>query len=70
MKEGYVVPTIEKIAYGLGDLAINIAYTTIGFYFLFFFSQCCRLTCAVGWHYLFYCSCMGCHNGSAHGYDF
>ena len=36
MKEGYVVPTIEKIAYGLGDLAINIAYTTIGFYFLFF----------------------------------
>ncbi len=36
MKEGYVVPTIEKVAYGLGDLAINIAYTTIGFYFLFF----------------------------------
>ncbi len=36
MKEGYVVPIIEKIAYGVGDLAINIAYTTIGFYFLFF----------------------------------
>ncbi|HOE21136.1 MAG TPA: MFS transporter [Spirochaetota bacterium] len=36
MKEGYVVPTIGKIAYGLGDLAINIGYTTIGFYLLFF----------------------------------
>ncbi|HOM88824.1 MAG TPA: MFS transporter, partial [Spirochaetota bacterium] len=36
MKEGYVVPTMGKIAYGLGDLAINIAYTTIGFYLLYF----------------------------------
>ncbi len=36
MKEGYVVPVREKMAYGLGDFAINIAYTTIGFYFIFF----------------------------------
>ncbi len=36
MKEGFVVPVREKMAYGLGDFAINIAYTTIGFYFIFF----------------------------------
>lgn len=36
MKKGFIVPIKEKIAYGIGDLAINIAYTTIGFYFVFF----------------------------------
>jgi len=36
MKEGFVVPTREKIAYALGDLANNLSMTAIGFYFLFF----------------------------------
>ena len=36
MKPGYVVPLREKLAFGVGDLAINIAFTTIGFYFIFF----------------------------------
>ncbi|MBF9015979.1 MULTISPECIES: MFS transporter [unclassified Oceanispirochaeta] len=36
MKPGYVVPMREKLAFGVGDLAINIAFTTIGFYFIFF----------------------------------
>ena len=26
----------EKLAYGLGDLSLNVAYTTVGFYFIFF----------------------------------
>lgn len=36
MKEGFVLPVRSKIAYGVGDLAINIAYTTLGFYIIFF----------------------------------
>ncbi len=36
MKEGFVVTVKEKLAYGLGDFAINIAYTTLGFYIVFF----------------------------------
>lgn len=36
MKQGYMVPLKEKIAFGAGDLAINIAFTTLGFYFIFF----------------------------------
>ncbi len=36
MKPGFVVPVREKIAFGLGDFAINIVFTTIGFYSLFF----------------------------------
>jgi len=36
MKEGWVIPKREKLAYGVGDLAINIAYGAIGFYMLWF----------------------------------
>lgn len=36
MKAGYVVPTREKVAYGVGDLAINIAYGSISFHMLYF----------------------------------
>ncbi len=36
MREGFSVPVREKLAYGLGDFAINIAYTTLGFYIVFF----------------------------------
>lgn len=36
MKKGFVVPWREKFAFGAGDLAINIAFTTLGFYFIFF----------------------------------
>ncbi|MEA2102932.1 MAG: MFS transporter [Thermodesulfobacteriota bacterium] len=36
MKKGYVIPIHEKLAYGVGDLAINIGYGSIGFYMLWF----------------------------------
>jgi glycoside/pentoside/hexuronide:cation symporter, GPH family len=36
MKEGFVVPVREKVAFGLGDLANNIAITAMNFYFIFF----------------------------------
>jgi sugar (glycoside-pentoside-hexuronide) transporter len=36
MKDGFSVTVKEKLAYGLGDFAINIAYTTLGFYIVFF----------------------------------
>ncbi|WP_256759619.1 MFS transporter [Cohnella sp. WQ 127256] len=36
MKTGYVIPTSEKVAYGVGDLAINIAFGSISFYMLWF----------------------------------
>jgi len=36
MKPGFVVPLREKLAFGVGDMAVNIAFTTIGFYFIFF----------------------------------
>lgn len=36
MKEGYVVPVKEKVAYGLGDFANNLAITAMNFYFIFY----------------------------------
>jgi len=36
VKKDYVIPVHEKLAYGMGDLAINIAYGSIGFYMLWF----------------------------------
>ncbi len=36
MREGFVVSVKEKFAYGIGDFALNIAYTTLGFYIVFF----------------------------------
>ncbi len=36
MEKGYVIPKSEKIAYGLGDLGINIAFGSINFYMLWF----------------------------------
>ncbi len=39
MKSGYVVPVREKIAYGLGDFANNVAYGGIGFYLVFFLTD-------------------------------
>jgi GPH family glycoside/pentoside/hexuronide:cation symporter len=36
MKEGFVLTAREKFYYGIGDFAANIAYTTIGFYIIFF----------------------------------
>ncbi len=36
MKKDYVIPIREKLAYGVGDTAINIAYGAIGFYMLYF----------------------------------
>ena len=36
MKPGFVVPLKEKLAFGVGDMAVNIAFTTLGFYFIFF----------------------------------
>ena len=35
-QNGFVVSKKEKFAYGIGDFAINIAYTTLGFYIVFF----------------------------------
>ncbi|MGA2112584.1 MAG: glycoside-pentoside-hexuronide (GPH):cation symporter [Anaerolineales bacterium] len=42
-----VVPVREKIAFGLGDFAINIAYTAIGFYFVFFLVNVAGLPTAI-----------------------
>lgn len=42
-----VVPVREKIAFGLGDFAINIAYTAIGFYFIFFLVNVAGLPAAL-----------------------
>lgn len=39
MNEEWVVSKKEKVAYGMGDLAINIAYGAIGFYFVFFLTD-------------------------------
>ena len=39
MKNGFVVSIREKIAYGMGDLGNNIAYGSIGFYFVFFLTD-------------------------------
>jgi GPH family glycoside/pentoside/hexuronide:cation symporter len=36
MKEGFVVPVKEKVAFGLGDFANNLAITAMNFYFIFF----------------------------------
>lgn len=36
MKEGFVLTAREKFYYGIGDFAANIAYTTLGFYIIFF----------------------------------
>ncbi len=36
MKKDFVIPIREKLAYGVGDTAINIAYGAIGFYMLWF----------------------------------
>lgn len=47
MNEKSVVPFREKIAFGLGDFAINIAYTAIGFYFIFFLVNVAGLPAAL-----------------------
>lgn len=39
MKAGFVVSTREKISYGMGDLGNNVAYGSIGFYFVFFLTD-------------------------------
>lgn len=39
MKNGFVVSIREKISYGMGDLGNNIAYGSIGFYFVFFLTD-------------------------------
>lgn len=44
MKDGYNVPRRGKIAYGLGDLGINVAYGAIGFYFVFFLTDVAGMT--------------------------
>jgi glycoside/pentoside/hexuronide:cation symporter, GPH family len=44
MKEGFVVPLKEKIAYGLGDLANNLAITAMNFYFIFYIVNVSGLT--------------------------
>ena len=36
MKPGFVVPVREKVAFGLGDMANNLSYTALQFYFVFF----------------------------------
>ncbi len=36
MRPGFVVPVREKLAYGVGDCAINVAYGSMGFYMLWF----------------------------------
>lgn len=36
MKKGYVIPLREKVAYGSGDLAVNLAFDSINFYMLWF----------------------------------
>ncbi|HWU36817.1 MAG TPA: MFS transporter, partial [Candidatus Acidoferrum sp.] len=44
MREGFVVPIKEKVAFGLGDLANNIAITAMNFYFIFFVVNVAGLT--------------------------
>ncbi len=44
MKEGFVVPVKEKVAFGLGDLANNLAITAMNFYFIFFVVNVAGLT--------------------------
>lgn len=36
MKEGFVVPLKEKIAFGLGDFGLNVVLTAVSFYLLYF----------------------------------
>lgn len=36
MHSGYVIPAKEKVAYGVGDLAVNLAFDSINFYMLWF----------------------------------
>jgi len=38
-QDGFIVPVREKIAYGMGDLGINIAWGAFGFYFVFFLTD-------------------------------
>ena len=47
MQKEFVVPVREKLAFGLGDFAINIAYTAIGFYFVFFLVNVAGLPAAL-----------------------
>ncbi len=47
MKAGYTVPVREKIAYGLGDFANNVAYGGIGFYFVFFLTDVAGVPAAI-----------------------
>jgi GPH family glycoside/pentoside/hexuronide:cation symporter len=46
-RPGFVVPAREKVAFGLGDFAINIAYTAIGFYYIYFLVNVARLPAPV-----------------------
>jgi len=46
MKNHFVVPLKEKIAYGLGDFALMIGYGAIGFYFVFFLTDVAGLPAA------------------------
>jgi len=41
------VPTKEKLAFGLGDFAINIAYTTINFWLVFFLTDVAGLKAGI-----------------------
>lgn len=36
MKPGFVVPIWEKFAYGVGDFGINVVFTAVSFYLLYF----------------------------------
>jgi glycoside/pentoside/hexuronide:cation symporter, GPH family len=36
MKPGFVVPLWEKFAYGIGDFGINVVFTAVSFYLLYF----------------------------------
>src|SRR5699024_1498647 len=48
MKRGYVIPFREKLAYGSGDLAVNIAFDSINFYMLWFMVTVGGITPAMG----------------------
>ena len=44
MKEGYVVPVKEKVAFALGDFGNNLAITAMSFYFIFYVVNVAGLT--------------------------
>ena len=46
MKPGFVVPVREKFAFGLGDMANNLSYTALQFYFVFFLLNVAGLSAA------------------------